>query len=210
MGTATTSAIDPEESACARCVSAYAATITTTAAMQIATIPAGGRFFFAVPYSSPMSNSFFGPEVIGGSGGEEGGGGTGVGEDGLDMMPSYSTDCTRGGKSDRPGMFHCPCKLFRRQSVQHVCRSQPCTACLKHSKPDFFQVRGVVRIGIDNNLHPALPGHPQMPIAKVQAVGIGVEFHRHLVPCRSLKNCVHVERISIAAQKNAARGMADD
>ena len=65
--------------------------------MQIAKIPAGGKVFFAVPYSSPISKFVWGPELVepgseaaDGPDGlvDPGGKGGGVEEDGLDMVPS--------------------------------------------------------------------------------------------------------------------------
>src|SRR5258708_17466258 len=87
-GTETMSSIEPLERGCARWVSAYTAAIVTTTAIQIATMPAGGRLLRAVPYSSPISKS------VCRSGELSGAGGGGVG-DGLDMATSNRTDCTR-------------------------------------------------------------------------------------------------------------------
>src|ERR1022692_5207732 len=60
-------------------------TTTTTAPMAISTILAGGRFFFAVPYSSPML--IVGPAGKAGGAGGLGGGAGGRAGPGFFLMP---------------------------------------------------------------------------------------------------------------------------
>src|ERR1039457_3210810 len=60
-------------------------TTTTTAPMAISTILAGGRFFFAVPYSSPML--IVGPAGTAGGAGGLGGGAGGWAGIGLFVLP---------------------------------------------------------------------------------------------------------------------------
>src|SRR5438445_2744873 len=98
METETTSSIEPVAWAWARWVRAQSAAIATTTARQIATMPAGGRLLRAVPYSSPILKSVCSCGVEDGCG--AGGGGV---DDGLDMGPSYSGDCTRESQTYAAG-----------------------------------------------------------------------------------------------------------
>src|SRR5580658_6579529 len=73
ISTATTLSSDPEACGLARFTNEAIATTTSTAATAIRTIFAGGRFFLAVPNSSPIL--MVGPAGVAG----DLGGGTGVG-----------------------------------------------------------------------------------------------------------------------------------
>src|ERR1039457_7305107 len=68
-------------------------TTTTTAPMAISTILAGGRFFFAVPYSSPML--IVGPAGTAGGAGGVGGGAGGRAGIRLSLLAALSF---RGGR----------------------------------------------------------------------------------------------------------------
>src|ERR1700704_5076484 len=77
ISTATTLSSEPEACGLARFRNEAINTTTNTAPTAIRTIFAGGRFFFAVPYSSPMW--MVGPAgTVGDAGGCGAGGGTGV------------------------------------------------------------------------------------------------------------------------------------
>src|ERR1035437_9393829 len=77
ISTAVTVSSEPEACGLARFTNEAIRTTTNTAPMVISTILAGGRFFFAVPYSSPML--MVGPAgTAGGAGGLGGGGGAAV------------------------------------------------------------------------------------------------------------------------------------
>src|SRR5271169_3857656 len=72
-------------------------------------------------------------------------------------------------------LLHRPGKLLRRQRIQHIRFSQPCAPRLQHAVLDFLQVRSVVGIGVDHDLHPALLGHAQVQAGEVEAVGVGIQ-----------------------------------
>src|ERR1035437_5639844 len=170
--------------------------MATTTKIEIATMPAGGRLLRAVPYSSPILNSACGP--VDGSG--FGGGGVG---DGLDMATSIRRDCTRKGRIEgllRPIMLHCLSKVLHWQSIQNIPRRQPCPPRLQYPEADFLHVGRVVGVGVDRDLYSKLLGQPEMPVAKIEPVGIRVQFHGDLVPSRGLQHRVQVESVGLAAQ----------
>ncbi len=76
ISTATTLSSEPEACGLARFTNDAISTTTSTAPMAISTSLAGGRFFFAVPYSSPIL--IVGPAGAAGAAGGFEGGGTGV------------------------------------------------------------------------------------------------------------------------------------
>src|SRR6185436_12020555 len=108
-----------------------------TTPRQIATIPAGGRLLRAVPYSSPILNSFLGSGVGAGGTGELGVAGV------FDSAPSYPRDCTRGSGSG-PLVLHRARKLIGCERVQNIVRSKPGPPCLENSIAHFFHVRGMM------------------------------------------------------------------
>src|SRR5579864_3807868 len=94
MSTATTLSREPEACGVGRFRKEAMATTTSTAPMAIRTILAGGRFFFAVPYSSPML--IVGPLGAGGAAWGEGGFGGGVGSGIGFGVPRGFYACTDG------------------------------------------------------------------------------------------------------------------
>src|SRR5271165_5732451 len=216
ISTAATLSSEPEACGLARFRKEAISTTTSTAPIAISTILAGGRFFLAVPYSSPML--MVGP--AGTTGGV--GGGTGVGSgialsSPLILRLSATPDEASGAPSfDSPALCRLPhvlhgfCEFLGGQRVQHIVFGEPGAAGLQDAVADFFHVRSVVRIGVDHNLHALLLGLPQMHVVQVEAVGIGIQFHGHFVLRGRGQDSVHVEGVGVAAQLDAAGGMADD
>ena len=60
--------------------------------------------------------------------------------------------------------------------------SQARRAC-KYAKANLVHVRGVVGVGIDHDLDSVLFCQPQMAVIKIQTIGIGIQFHGHLLCC---------------------------
>jgi hypothetical protein len=112
-------------------------------------------------------------------------------------------------KATSPLVFHSLGEFRGGQGVEDIISSEPRSSGLGDPIADFFHVRGVMRIGVNDDLHAVLLGHPQMDVAKIKPVGIGVEFHRNFVLGGSFKDSVNIERIRIAAQKKASRRMTD-
>jgi hypothetical protein len=50
----------------------------------------------------------------------------------------------------------------------------------------------------------------QVYVVEIEAVGVGVQFHRDFMFRRSGEDRIHVEVVSVAAKLQAAGGMADD
>src|SRR5579864_2410252 len=97
MSTATTLSREPEACGVGRFRKEAMATTTITAPMAIRTILAGGRFFFAVPYSSPML--MVGPlgtdgVAAWGAGGFGGGAGVGSGIGASRLADSTANRCS--------------------------------------------------------------------------------------------------------------------
>src|SRR5258708_3667503 len=89
ISTAATLSREPEACGLARFTKEAMSTTTATAAMAIRRILAGGRFFFAVPYSSPML--MVGPAGAAGGGAGAGGPGGEAGvSSGMGVSRSYS------------------------------------------------------------------------------------------------------------------------
>ena len=71
-------------------------------------------------------------------------------------VESVSTRCLK----ELPGMLHGFGELLRFQRVQNVLSCEPCPASLQDSKADLLHVRGVVGVGIDDDLYPMLLSLP--------------------------------------------------
>src|ERR1035438_9062356 len=91
---AATKSTEPAPWGLARPWKATIATAMATAAMQIRTMPAGGRLRLAVPNSSPMWNS------VTGSGAGVRAGADGGGVDGSDIVPLDNGGSDNGGSGD--------------------------------------------------------------------------------------------------------------
>src|SRR5579859_5471863 len=104
MSTATTLSSDPAPWGLARLMNDAITIMMATAMTAGMTILAGGRFFFAVPYSSPML--IVGPAATAGGAGGIGGGGTGV-SSGIGLCRAFGSirdDSTLARVPDATGM----------------------------------------------------------------------------------------------------------
>src|SRR5690348_701555 len=148
-------------------------TMTTAAAMRTGTM--GGKVHLALSNSSPIG---MWPGVYCGAGAElccpelgcgAGAGGGGVGFSGIYQAPQHSKHtpvrCRNGRRSclQQHGLAapHGLGEVRNRKSVQQIILRQPCTAKLQHPIPDLLQVRSVVRVSIDDELHSPRLRHPQ-------------------------------------------------
>ncbi len=89
------------------------------------------------------------------------------------------------------------------------CFREPGAAGLQYPEANFVQVRGVVGIGIDHDLDAVLFRQPEMTVVQVKAIGIGIQFHGHLLSRGSFQHGLDIEGISIAAEQHASGGVAD-
>src|SRR5579863_2433448 len=94
-----------------------------------------------------------------------------------------------------PRVLHRAREFPGRQRVEHVILRQPGTASLQDAVTNLLHVRRVMRVSIDDDLYAVLFGLAKMNIIEVEAVGIGVQFHRHFVLGCGSEHRVHVEAI---------------
>src|ERR1700757_854307 len=84
--------------------------------------------------------------------------------------------------SDRwPSTLGRPAKLRLRQGIQDVGGREPGASCLQDAVIDLLEMRSVMSIRVDDDLHTTLARHPQMYIVEVQAVRIRVQLHGNAV-----------------------------
>src|SRR5215469_11175399 len=108
------------------------------------------------------------------------------------------------GLKQLPCMFHGLGELLRPKSIQHVFFCHPRPTGLQDTKADLLHVRRVVRVSIDDDLHPVLLGLAEMNVVQVETVGISVKLHSNFVLRGCCEDGVHVELISIATQLDAS------
>jgi hypothetical protein len=106
-----------------------------------------------------------------------------------------------------PRVLHRTGKFLPGQRIQHVLFGETGTPGLSDAVTQFFHVRSVVRIGVDDDFHTMLFGQAQMNVVEVEPIGIGVQFHRHFVFGRRLENRVEIELVGVATQQQASGGM---
>src|SRR5258708_11214564 len=177
----------------ARKVKDTRATTMAIATAAISTGMIGGRVHLALSISSVIG---VWPALGCGADGTgrcpDCGGGAGVGTSGIGLLLGGAYSCAmvqdyrvtflhsrffssmRGRISNFCQYFSAPAHNFGelrgRQRVQHVGLGKPCAAELEHAIADFFQVRSVMRIGVDHELHALGLGHAQMLVAQLQAL----------------------------------------
>src|SRR5207237_6385941 len=95
------------------------------------------------------------------------------------------------------------------QRVEYVIVCEPGAAGLDDSVANLFHVSGVVRVGVDHDLYAQFFRAAQVAIAQIQPVRIGVQFHGYFLLGGGAQHGVEIEAVSVAAEKNAAGGMAD-
>src|SRR6478609_6188921 len=91
-----------------------------------------------------------------------------------------------------PRVLHGLGEFRQRQCVQYVLLREPGAAGLQYPEANFVQVRGVVRICIDHDLDPVLFRQPEMTIVEVKAIGIGIQFHGHLLSRGSFQHGLNI------------------
>jgi hypothetical protein len=82
-----------------------------------------------------------------------------------------------------PGVLHGFGEFLGREGVEDVVFGEPGSSRLQDAVADFFHVRGVVGVGVDDDLHASLFGLPKVHVAQVEAIRIGVEFHCDFMFC---------------------------
>ena len=101
-------------------------------------------------------------------------------------------------------------KFFFGKRIENVVCGQPRTPSLQDAVLEFFKVRSVVSVGVDHDLDAAVPRQAKMDVVQIKAVGVGVQFHRHLILAGSLQDGFEIKLIGFAAQLQSTRGMPKD
>jgi len=86
----------------------------------------------------------------------------------------FVTDQFLGGGAYLPGVFHCLGELVGRESVENILLREPCSAGLQDSVVNLDEMRGVMRVGVNDDLHAMFPCLPQVNVIQIEAVGIRV------------------------------------
>ncbi len=102
-------------------------------------------------------------------------------------------------------MLHRFGELLGGQGIEHVFFGEPGAPGLEDAEADFFQVRGMVSVGIDDDFYAMLLGLAEMNVVQVETVRISIEFHSHFVFGGRREHGVHIELVAFAAKLDAAR-----
>src|SRR5215472_16531859 len=103
-------------------------------------------------------------------------------------------------RNSRLHMFHRFRELLFGKGVQNIFFRESGAARLQNSVTDFFQVRSVMGVGVNDDFHAVLLGQPEMAVAEVEAIGLSVQFHGNLASGSGSEDRFNVERESVAAQ----------
>ena len=88
--------------------------------------------------------------------------------------------------------------------------AQPGAAELADSVAHLVEFAGVVGVGVDDDLAAGFFRHAQVVIVQVQAVWVGVVFHRYSQASGGAEYLRHVQLISIAAEEHPSCRVAED
>src|SRR5262249_57315109 len=76
--------------------------------------------------------------------------------------------------------------------------------------PNVRKVHGVVGVGGNDHLDAALLAHAEVDAAQVEALGVGVALHGHIVLGAGVEDHFHVEVKGFTSKKAAPGGVASD
>src|SRR5580692_1892464 len=108
-----------------------------------------------------------------------------------------------------PCVFHGFAELLRGEGVEHIVFGQPRAARLQHAVADLVEMRRVMGIGVDHDLHAVLFGEAKMAVAEVEPVGVCIQLHCNLSLSCGFQYGVEIELIGIATEKEPSSRMPE-